>query len=135
MGLYNEYIKNISLNDIKNAASHKVHASYVFLTALVTWFLSVTSTMLTTIFISTLFIFIVNVAKTDSCKQDIDIMLSKFENDSESSDTDGDDTDGEAAVNESTTTTLNSNTLSNSVLENNSDDEEVIVDREEKKTN
>jgi len=133
MGLYNEYIKNISLNDIKNAASHKVHASYIFLSILVTWFLSLTSTILTTLFLASLFLTIVNLAKTDSYKQDINVMLAKFENDSGSDDEESDD--DEETVNDSNNTTLNSNTLSNSVLENDSDGEEVIVDREEKKTN
>jgi len=129
MGLYNEYVKNISKNDVKHAASYKVHASYIFLSIVVTWFLSLTSTFLTTLFIAFIFITIVNVAKTDSYKQDINVMLSKFENDSGSDE----ESVEEQLVNESTTTKLNSNTLPNSVFENDSD--EIVVDQVEKKSN
>ena len=112
MGLYTNFVKNISLNDIKNAASYKIHASYIFLSIIVTWFLSLTSTMLITIFLGTLFITIVNVAKNDSHQQDINVMLANFENESE-----------EEEVDES-----NSNTLSNSVS---SDEDEIVVERDQ----
>ena len=121
MDLVEKYITNITIKDVKHACSYKVHASYVLLGIILTWFLSIMSSILTTLFLTSVFIIIVNVAKKDSCSgddDDIQLMLSKL-NESSSSD----ESDNMSESNEPKQV----NSLSESVL---NDSDEVVVERD-----
>ena len=65
MNFAEKYITNINTDDVKYACAYKVHSSYVFVGIIVTWFLSFVSTILTTLFLSSVFITIVNVARSN----------------------------------------------------------------------
>ena len=123
MDLIDKYITNITVSDIKYACSHKVHASYVMLGIILTWVLSLMSTILTTLFLSGVFIIIVNVAKKHNCNSDdenddIQLMLSKL-NESSSNESD--------TISNSNENKLD-NSLNNLVL---NDSDEVVVDRDQ----
>ena len=114
MDLIDKYITNITVNDIKYACSYKVHASYVMLGIILTWVLSLMSTILTTLFLSGVFIIIVNISKKHNSKDDDDIqlMLSKLDEtssiESHSGSDSESDSDSESNTNE---TTLNDSTV------------------------
>lgn len=121
MDLVKKYITNITINDVKHACSYKVHASYVLLGIILTWFLSIMSSILTTLFLASVFIIIVNIAKKDSCSgddDDIQLMLSKLDESSSS-----DESDNMSESNEPKPV----NSLSESVL---NDSNEVVVERD-----
>ena len=120
MDLVKKYITNITINDVKHACSYKVHASYVLLGIILTWLLSIMSSILTTLFLTSVFIIIVNVAKKDNCNgdDDIQLMLSKLDESSSS-----DESDNMSESNEPKPV----NSLSESVL---NDSDEVVVERD-----
>ena len=120
MDLVEKYITNITINDVKHACSYKVHASYVLLGIILTWLLSIMSSILTTLFLTSVFIIIVNVAKKDNCNgdDDIQLMLSKLDESSSS-----DESDNMSESNEPKPV----NSLSESVL---NDSDEVVVERD-----
>ena len=118
MDFADKYITNISKDDVKYACTYNIHSSYVFLGMITTWILSIMSTILTTLFLVSVFITIVNLARM---KPDDDGFIIKL-NESESEDGDS-DSDNHV------------NSLSDSVL---NDSEEVITESnkpENKKVN
>jgi len=122
MNFAEKYITNITKDDMKYACAYKVHASYVFVGIIVTWILSIMSTILTTLFLSSVFITIVNVARRnrDGDDDELNITLSKLnESSSEGgdSDSDSDSEQGDPV-----------NSLSDSVL---NDSDEVVMERNE----
>ena len=80
MNFAEKYITNITKDDMKYACTYKVHASYVFVGIIVTWILSIMSTIITTLFLASVFITIVNVARRnrDGDGDELNIMLSKL---------------------------------------------------------
>jgi len=122
MNFAEKYITNITKDDMKYACAYKVHASYVFVGIIVTWILSIMSTILTTLFLSSVFITIVNVARRnrDGDDDELNFTLSKLnESSSEGgdSDSDSDSEQGDPV-----------NSLSDSVL---NDSDEVVMERNE----
>ena len=120
MNFAEKYITNITKDDVKYACEYKVHASYVFVGIIVTWILSIMSTILTTLFLSSVFITIVNVARRNRDDDELNITLSKLnESSSEGgdSDSDSDSEQGDPV-----------NSLSDSVL---NDSDEVVMERNE----
>ena len=130
MNFVDKYITNITKDDVKYACEYKVHASYVFVGIIVTWILSIISTILTTLFLSSVFIIIVNVARKNRLGDEFNITMSNLnESSSEGGDSEGADSEGgdsEGGDKESL------NSLSDLVL-NASD--EVSDDSENKKVN
>jgi hypothetical protein len=123
MDFAEKYITNITFDDVKLACTYKVHASYVLLGIILTWSLSIMSTILTTLFLTSVFIIIVNVAKKHNCNSDdenddIQLMLSKL-NESSSNESD--------TISNSNENKLD-NSLNNLVL---NDSDEVVVDRDQ----
>ena len=116
MNFAEKYITNITKDDMKYACTYKVHASYVFVGIIVTWILSIMSTTLTTLFLSSVFITIVNVARRnrDGDGDELNITLSKLD---ESSSEGGDSNSGDSI-----------NSLSDSVL---NDSEEIVMEHDE----
>ena len=78
MNFADKYITNITKEDVKYACAYKVHASYVFVGIIVTWILSIMSTILTTLFLSSVFITIINIARTNRDGDEFNITLSKL---------------------------------------------------------
>jgi len=131
MDFADKYITNITKDDMKYACTYKVHASYVFVGIIVTWILSIMSTILTTLFLSSVFITIINIARTNRDGDEFNITLSKLNEssyeggDSDHGDSDHGDSDHGDPV----------NSLSDSVL---NDSDEVVIeqaDSENKKVN
>lgn len=131
MNFADKYITNITKEDVKYACAYKVHASYVFVGIIVTWILSIMSTILTTLFLSSVFITIINIARTNRDGDEFNITLSKLNEssyeggDSDVGDSDHGDSDHGDPV----------NSLSDSVL---NDSDEVVIeqaDSENKKVN
>jgi len=131
MNFADKYITNITKEDVKYACAYKVHASYVFVGIIVTWILSIMSTILTTLFLSSVFITIINIARTNRDGDEFNITLSKLNEssyeggDSDHGDSDHGDSDHGDPV----------NSLSDSVL---NDSDEVVIeqaDSENKKVN
>ena len=116
MNFAEKYITNITKDDMKYACTYKVHSSYVFVGIIVTWILSIMSTTLTTLFLSSVFITIVNVARRnrDGDGDELNITLSKLD---ESSSEGGDSNSGDSI-----------NSLSDSVL---NDSEEIVMEHDE----
>ena len=131
MNFADKYITNITKEDVKYACAYKVHATYVFVGIIVTWILSIMSTILTTLFLSSVFITIINIARTNRDGDEFNITLSKLNEssyeggDSDVGDSDHGDSDHGDPV----------NSLSDSVL---NDSDEVVIeqaDSENKKVN
>ena len=135
MDFADKYITNITKDDMKYACTYKVHASYVFVGIIVTWILSIMSTIITTLFLAGVFITIVNVARRnrdgdgDGDGDELNIMLSKL---NESSSEGGNRTDSDSGDSDSDGGNYNSgdpvNSLSDSVL---NDSDEVVIERDE----
>ena len=142
MDFADKYITNITKDDVKYACTYKVHASYVFVGIIVTWILSIMSTILTTLFLSSVFITIVNVSRRNRDGDEVNITLSKLhESSSEGEDSEGEDSndnetgnsDGGDSNEDGDENPVNS--LSDSVL---NDSDEVVKERdnsENKKVN
>lgn len=131
MNFADKYITNITKEDVKYACAYKVHASYVFVGIIVTWILSIMSTILTTLFLSSVFITIINIARTNRDGDEFNITLSKL---NESSYEGGDSDDGDSDHGDSDHGDP-VNSLSDSVL---NDSDEVVIeqaDSENKKVN
>ena len=140
MDFADKYITNITKDDVKYACTYKVHASYVFVGIIVTWILSIMSTILTTLFLSSVFITIVNVSRINRDGNEVNITLSKLnESSSESEDSEGEDSNDKETGNsdggDSNEDENPVNSLSDSVL---NDSDEVVMERdnsENKKVN
>ena len=118
MDFVDKYITNISKEDVKYACEYKVHASYVFLGIIITWILSIVSTILTTLFLGSVFITIVNVARnTRRGTDELNITLSKLNDSSSDEESDHDDDSVDPI-----------NSLSASVL---NDADETVMQRDE----
>jgi hypothetical protein len=147
MDFADKYITNITKDDVKYACTYKVHASYVFVGIIVTWILSIMSTILTTLFLSSVFITIVNVSRRNRDGDEVNITLSKLnESSSEDEDSEGEDSEVEDSNDKETGNSDSGdsnedgdenpvNSLSDSVL---NDSDEVVMERdnsENKKVN
>ena len=134
MNFADKYITNITKDDVKYACAYKVHASYVFVGIIVTWFLSIMSTILTSVFLSSVFITIINVARRNRDGDEFNITLSKL---NESSSNEGNSNDGNSNEGDSNDGDSDDgdsddgnpvNSLSDSVL---NDSDEVVMERNE----
>ena len=142
MDFADKYITNITKDDVKYACTYKVHASYVFVGIIVTWILSIMSTILTTLFLSSVFITIVNVSRRNRDGDEVNITLSKLnESSSEDEDSEGEESNDKETGNSDRGDSNEDgdenpvNSLSDSVL---NDSDEVVMERdnsENKKVN
>ena len=142
MDFADKYITNITKDDVKYACTYKVHASYVFVGIIVTWILSIMSTILTTLFLSSVFITIVNVSRRNRDGDEVNITLSKLnESSSEDEDSVGEESNDKETGNSHSGDSNEDgdenpvNSLSDSVL---NDSDEVVMERnnsENKKVN
>ena len=142
MDYADKYITNITKDDVKYACTYKVHASYVFVGIIVTWILSIMSTILTTLFLSSVFITIVNVSRRNRDGDEVNITLSKLnESSSEDEDSEGEESNDKETGNSDRGDSNEDgdenpvNSLSDSVL---NDSDEVVMERdnsENKKVN
>ena len=142
MDFADKYITNITKDDVKYACTYKVHASYVFVGIIVTWILSIMSTILTTLFLSSVFITIVNVSRRNRDGDEVNITLSKLnESSSEDEDSEGEESNDKETGNSHSGDSNEDgdenpvNSLSDSVL---NDSDEVVMERdnsENKKVN
>jgi hypothetical protein len=123
MDFADKYITNITKEDVKYACEYKVHASYVFIGIIITWILSIISTILTTLFLSSVFITIVNVSRRSRDGDKFNITLSKLDETS----SEGGDSDPDSDSRDSNSGNP-VNSLSNSVL---NDSDEVVMERDE----